>query len=283
MGGTLFSTQAGDYRSRLQQCRQLLVTGDDLPVSMSGYYHRFGPEDATSTGEVQPPWLRVAHRNGDRGPSLYFCQAPERDTFPSDDGVHGDRNIDDSVDGNLNVFEGKCSRPASRNDGVLDDNGESNIFMSAVLAEKLEDALHGVCREDLVLGRTSSNNNVDGCAQTTQQGKESVIKQRTPTSNSGHCLYWINFWGGRWVLDDDLEFSNGVLGVTKGGATELASDAFGFRSQDTSPEGKGEGRLNGELGTAAASSWLLDSPRLQTWMDASNVHVVCETLRGAGP
>lgn len=29
------------------------------------------------------------------------------------------------------------------------------------------------------------------------------------------CLYWADASGGRWVLDDDLSLSNGVLGVTK--------------------------------------------------------------------
>ncbi|CAM9403788.1 unnamed protein product, partial [Laminaria digitata] len=29
------------------------------------------------------------------------------------------------------------------------------------------------------------------------------------------CLYWADASGGRWVLDDDLSLSNGVLGMTK--------------------------------------------------------------------
>ncbi|CBJ26223.1 hypothetical protein Esi_0027_0116 [Ectocarpus siliculosus] len=40
------------------------------------------------------------------------------------------------------------------------------------------------------------------------------------------CLYWSEADGGRWVLDDDLRLSNGVLGVTEDPAPPEADLAF---------------------------------------------------------
>lgn len=166
------------------------------------------------------------------------------------------------------------------------------------------------------------------------------------------CLYWTDVGGGgRWVLDDDLRLSNGVLGVTKGGPAPAAAD-LAFPNQRHHPRprpdvgegvdsaaaastssreasgvedilrnggacGQGEGgcghggasavedgrHLEGASGveegvggavagseTGGAGSraprvwregqptWLLDSLRLQDWVEAKNVFVVCETV-----
>ncbi|CAN0105854.1 unnamed protein product, partial [Ectocarpus sp. 12 AP-2014] len=155
------------------------------------------------------------------------------------------------------------------------------------------------------------------------------------------CLYWSEADGGRWVLDDDLRLSNGVVGVTEDPAPPEADLAFldqrhrgrppqagatsgseggagdgdrergtrsGFASEDESgagdgaavereggyaseekvfvesggatlggPEGAVGGRAFESSMEAAHRAWLLDSPRLQGWVKADDVVVVCET------
>ncbi|CAM9442659.1 unnamed protein product [Ectocarpus sp. 12 AP-2014] len=155
------------------------------------------------------------------------------------------------------------------------------------------------------------------------------------------CLYWSEADGGRWVLDDDLRLSNGVVGVTEDPAPPEADLAFldqrhrgrppqagatsdgeggagdgdrergtrsGFASEDKSGAGDGAavereggfateeqvfvesggatvGGPEGAVGGRALESsmeavhraWLLDSPRLQGWVKADDVVVVCET------
>eukprot|EP00752_Nemacystus_decipiens_P003515 g3243.t1 len=154
------------------------------------------------------------------------------------------------------------------------------------------------------------------------------------------CLYWTDVkGGGRWVLDNDLKISNGVLGVTKGPVPAAADVAFPSRWRDprSSRAGAGDGVRaaaasghgasevkdvlrgggaglvkdesaclldaaasggetgfegtvdDGETGGAGGRAsrvwaerrqltWLLDSPRLQDWVEANNVFVECETM-----
>lgn len=124
-------------------------------------------------------------------------------------------------------------------------------------------------------------------------------------------LYWADASGGRWVLDDDLSLSNGVLGVTKDAAPVSPYLAFpnhhhhrhqshqhrhihqhhsgtegsgGSDSIRLMPrvdgaghgEGRGDAALSPQL-SFAPSAWLIDSPRLQGWAEAEDVVVVCET------
>lgn len=99
-----------------------------------------------------------------------------------------------------------------------------------------------------------------------------------------HCIYWANVGGGRWVLDDDLSISNGVLGVTSEVAPELAYVAFGphsharngLRDADVVCGDKGSCEVGSTPSTAPTSRWLLDSPRLQTWVAVESVNVVCD-------
>ncbi|CAN0447789.1 unnamed protein product, partial [Ectocarpus fasciculatus] len=131
------------------------------------------------------------------------------------------------------------------------------------------------------------------------------------------CLYWSGADGGRWVIDDDLRLSNGVLGVMEDPAPPEADLAFlsqrhrgrppqagvttedeggagdggavegegGFAGEEeVSVEPRGVGRAEGGAGgraiessrEAAHPAWLLDSPRLQGWVKADDVVVVCE-------
>lgn len=119
----------------------------------------------------------------------------------------------------------------------------------------------------------------------------------------GHCMYWSNIAQGRWVLDDDLDLSNGVLAVTTDAAPADASCAFPLSSrcrgeissssrQCLDKDGGREGldgvrsrkhnteRRNNSCGRSKSSSssgsWLLDAPRLQTWVTAEDVRVECE-------
>ncbi|CAN0164144.1 unnamed protein product, partial [Hapterophycus canaliculatus] len=184
------------------------------------------------------------------------------------------------------------------------------------------------------------------------------------------CLYWADLGdnGGRWVLDDDLSLSNGVLAVTNGPAPAAADLAFvnhehehshrgsralasgrtriggktesgssgrvdalaevegsgapdriavsekggGGRRDEISPNRPGEGAEHGIAGfggggardgvttdetedaavvgspvslpwspavsgAKAHPSWLLDSPRMQGWVEADDMFVLCET------
>lgn len=269
-------------------CSGLLLSGNDIQASWAGRYVLVDDEDDDERDDGR-------HAFGSRAPHYYYyCM--ETPPSPRDAVAEGD---------------GQVSSP--------DGSGD---------------------RGDELLPRRQGSPGGEG--RPALQGVSSTGELGLPEVADGGtlCLYWSGADGGRWVLDDDLRLSNGVLGMTEDPAPPEADLAFlnqrhrgrlpqagvaddgeggagdgdreratrsGFVSEGEMDAGDAgfverEGGFAGEGGVsigsggvgepkkgvaggrapessmeAAHRAWLLDSPRLQGWVEADDVVVVCET------
>ncbi|CAM9750587.1 unnamed protein product [Ectocarpus sp. 6 AP-2014] len=307
-------TEQRDAERLRAGCSGLLLSGDDIQASWAGRY--------TLVGDGEDDDERDAGREtlGARAPHYYYCLETPRS--PRDAVAEGD---------------GQVSSP----DSSSGDRGD-----------ELLSPRQGPPRGE---GRPPA---AQAVSPTHELGLPQVADGGTL------CLYWSEADGGRWVLDDDLRLSNGVLGVTENPAPPEADLAFldqrhrgsppqagaasedeggagdadrgrgtpsgfvgeggggagdggaverergtrsGFASEDESgagdgaavereggfaneeevsvesggstvggPEGAAGGRALESSMEATHRAWLLDSPRLQGWVKADDMVVVCE-------
>lgn len=296
-------------------CSGLLLSGNDIQASWAGRYALLGDDEDDDERDAGRETL------GARAPHYYYY-CLETPPSPRDAVAEGD---------------GQVSSP----DGSSGDRGDELLSprQGSPRGEGRPPALQGVSTRELGLPEVADSGTL--------------------------CLYWSEADGGRWVLDDDLRLSNGVLGVTEDPAPPEADLAFldqrhrgrppqagvasdgeggagggdrergtrsgfvredeggagdggvverergtrsGFASEDENgagdgaavereggfaseekvsvesggttvggPEGAAGGRALESSMEAAHRAWLLDSPRLQGWVKADDVVVVCET------
>ncbi|CAM9829317.1 unnamed protein product [Ectocarpus sp. 4 AP-2014] len=307
-------TEQRDAERLRAGCSGLLLSGNDIQASWAGRYALVGDDEDDDERDVGRETL------GARAPHYYYCL--ETPSSP---------NAVAKGDGQVSSPDGSSG---DREDELL------SPWQGSPTGEGRPPAFQGV-------------------SSTRELGLAEVAGGGTL------CLYWSEADAGRWVLDDDLRLSNGVLGVTEDPAPLEADLAFldhrhrgrppqvgaasdgeggagdgdrgrgtrsgfvregegdagdggaverergtrsGFPREDESgagdgaavereggvaseekfsvesggatvggPEGAAGGRALESSMEAAHRAWLLDSPRLQGWVKADDVVVVCET------
>lgn len=355
------------------RCRWLALLGDDVRASWAGRYVPVrvvdGGGDARRVlNAVIPPAQHVQSQT-----AYHYCRVPglaSGSSAASAVGAEGGERVlregarergEDRPPPPLRDFVGDGDRPI---DGAFSERPEEAIAVAAVKNSPTRSST----------AETKSENKSDSPAtpaarETAAVGTAAVLTLALPTASTTGgtaaatgddpglqevadggvlCLYWADVGdGGRWVLDDDLRLSNGVLGVTKGPAPAAADMAFpggrpasgcssrgvgarvhgaatssqedggvggvlrdggagedegGGRNGDASAVGDGrelgatsggeEGVVEGAVAGGKAEggggggaprarrdgrpTWLLDSPRLQDWVEADDFFVKCE-------
>ena len=232
------------------RCRGLVLSGNDLQASWVGRYVPVGATDGGSDDARQLPKAEasVTQRMQPQPRDYYYCLVPSSASGSSDSAGAGNG---ERVPGEEADKEGDApTSPRPLPDVLLADE-EPTQGAAAVQSETAAAA----AGKNSPTPRSTVNEMKQEHEAATPETAETAAPPRSTlpaASTSGAaaapgndlglhevpdggvlCLYWTDTGGGgRWVLDDDLRLSNGVLGVTKGPAPAAADLAFPGRRRD---------------------------------------------------
>eukprot|EP00903_Cladosiphon_okamuranus_P014113 g13118.t1 len=342
------------------RCRGLVLSGNDIQISWAGRYVPVRAVDGDGGDARQVPKAAASStQRAQPQTPYYYCLVPSSASSSSDSAVPereeralreeaGKRGeeppppplLPDALDKDAPLSEGP---PADRSETLAGAAGRQPPTRSATTGTQSETELGGspitlaprgtapvkteVANPRVTLPAVSKAGAAAAAAAEAAAAPGSGLGLQEVTAGRVLCLYWADVaGGGRWVLDDDLRLSNGVLGVTKGSVPAAADLAFPSRGRprrfprpsggdevggatasnreaseveevdldrDDEPtpgvedgadgavvwnEEEGAGGRATQEWREGPSTWLLDSPRRQDWVEAKNVFVECERV-----
>lgn len=211
------------------RCRGLVLSGNDIQASWAGRYVPVKAAEGGGGGARQVPTVAASstQRMQPQTP-YYYCLVPSSTSSSSDSAV---------AEGGERILRGEAGQqgedpPASPLKDALDKGAP---LTEAAAVDRSEALAAAAARQPPTRSTMAANPRITLPAASTAgaaaaAAPENDLGLQEVTAGGVLCLYWADVGdGGRWVLDDDLRLSNGVLGVTKGPVPASADLAFPSR------------------------------------------------------
>lgn len=250
----LTRTAAPDEAIAPPYCDRLVVSGDGMPARFNGIYTLVTDEHRRLTPgipSIPSPPMKLT----------YYIRNTERIEFG------------ESAELQRGCVPG-AQQPSSLQGASKEERGTSDRRgLEYVRRDSLNDAVDQSPAAKFSAPEGVSNGAVD-------PPEDASVDPSLEVRDGNLYLYWVSNDGGRWVLDDDLSLSTGVLAVTADRAPQAPCAVFPISPQsqgflaDLGRDAEGHGGCGGA--SFRGPSWLVDSPRLRRWLPADNFEVLCE-------